>query len=132
MKISQLDHLNMYVRSVNETIDWYRKVFGFEEVEGGDRDGTRWSIIKGGEALLCIYERPDLDYPTKGTVGAINHFGLRITNREEWERTIDREQIEVEYGGAIRYPNSWSWYVKDPTGYEIEVALWDGDLISFN
>ncbi len=132
MNVKQLDHLNMYVKSVESTIDWYQRVFGFEVVEGGIRDDIPWAIIKGGDAMLCIYERPDLAYPRKGSVAAVNHFGLRITNRDAWEKTIKKEDVDVEYGGAVRYPHSWSWYVKDPTGYEIEVALWDNDQVLFD
>lgn len=132
MTVKQLDHLNMFVKNLDETTDWYRRVFGFEVVEGGVRNGTPWAIIKGGDAMLCIYERPDLNYPEKGTVGAVNHFGLRITDRNRWEQVVEKESLELGYGGAVRYPHSWSWYVNDPTGYEIEIALWDEDSIVFD
>ena len=59
------------------------------------------------------------------------HFGLRITDVEEWLETVDREKIEVLYGGEITWPHSRSWYIEDPTGYEIEVALWADDRVTF-
>ena len=37
---------------------------------------------------------------------------------------MEREHLELEYGGLVRMPHSDAWYVKDPTGYSIEVALW--------
>ena len=39
-----------------------------------------------------------------------------------------REGLEVE---EIVYPHSRSWYVYDPTGYEIEVVSWKGDRVAF-
>lgn len=136
MKVKHLDHLNLSVSNFDETVDWYKRVFGFTLVEEGIRSGVRWGIIRGGESMLCIYEHPEKEYadisdPRLEPFHGLNHFGLRITDRKEWEETVKREKVEVEYGGAVDYPHSTSWYVTDPTGYEIEVALWDNDNISF-
>ena len=56
---------------------------------------------------------------------------LRITDREAWTDTVERESVTVGYGGEVRWPHSSAWYVTDPTGYEIEVALWDDDTVRF-
>ena len=61
----------------------------------------------------------------------LSHFGLRIQDRAAWEETVAREQVEVSYGGEVDWPHSSAWYVVDPTGYEIEVALWDDDAVAF-
>ena len=129
-----MDHLNISVRSFDETADWYARVFGFEVVEDEiDADGVRWGVIRSGEAMLCIYEHPELESgrPRDRGLHGINHFGLRITDREEWERILEHENLELTWGGEIRWPHSTAWYVTDPTGYEIEVALWDGDKVAF-
>ena len=134
MRVKHLDHLNISVRDFDETADWYARVFGFEVVEDQvDADGIRWGVIRSGDAMLCIYEYPDLESVRPRTRGihGINHFALRITDREEWERVLEREQLELNWGGEVRWPHSTAWYVNDPTGYEIEVALWDGDAIAF-
>jgi len=135
MKVKHLDHLNMTVKNLDETKDWYKRVFGFDVVETGLRSGMKWGILKSGDAMLCIYEYPELVKPSKAasknTPHTINHFGLRITDRDKWNQTVEKEQLEVLYGGEVRYPMSTSWYVLDPTGYEIEVALWDDDVVSF-
>ncbi len=135
MNVKHLDHLNMTVKDFDETSDWYKRVFGFEVVESGIRSGAKWGILQSGEALLCIYEYPDLESPEKAVAHegshTVNHFGLRITDRNRWEKILKQEKVRVEYGGEVRYPNSSSWYVIDPTGYEIEVALWDEDRVRF-
>jgi len=136
MSVTQLDHLNLSVRNFKETVDWYNKVFGFMVVEEGIQDEKPWGIIKNNDALLCIYEQPDfvlLDRfeSAEKFIHYLAHFGLRIDNQQEWEKTIVREKIAVMYDGPIRWPNSVSWYIKDPTGWEIEVALWDNNRIKF-
>ena len=137
MNIKHLDHLNLTVANLNETIEWYRAVFGFEVVETGNRNGTPWAIIRSGEAMLCIYEDPTRTEPSRylvddGPRHAIYHFGLRITDREAWVATIAKHSLELEFGGEGAYPHSTSWYVTDPTGYSIEVALWNNDEIRFD
>lgn len=131
MNVSNLDHLNLTVSNLDESKQWYGKIFGFSEVEGGVRSGTRWSILRSGDAMLCMYEHPELSTPADEQCHRIHHFGLRIKDREDFEEKLSQFSVPVEYGGAIRYPHSWSWYISDPSGYEIEVALWDGDEISF-
>ena len=65
--------------------------------------------------------------PTEETYLLVN----RITDEAEWLAIIEREEVPILYDGAIRWPHSRAWYVTDPTGYEIEVALWDNDRIAF-
>lgn len=131
--VTQLDHLNLSVRDFDETAAWYGRVFDFTIVEQGVQDGVTWGVLRAGDAMLCIYEHPSRPAPDRYDEARqhINHFGLRITDREAWEATIEREQLEVNYGGVVNWPHSTAWYVSDPTGYEIEVALWADDTIAF-
>jgi catechol 2,3-dioxygenase-like lactoylglutathione lyase family enzyme len=133
MAVRHLDHLNMSVADLAKSEDWYRRVFGFERVEGGTYDGSPWAILRAGDAMLCLYEHPEREAPDPEEHGhhGLSHFGLRITDRAAWEATVAREKVEVGYGGAHRWPHSTAWYVTDPTGYEIEVALWDEDRVRF-
>lgn len=132
MKVKQLDHLNLTVRDFEETADWYARVFGFEIVEDKvDADGRRWGVLRSGDAMLCIYEHPELEFTRHDKTHRINHFSLRIDDREAWESVLEREQLELQWGGETRWPHSVAWYVNDPTGWQIEVALWDNDTVAF-
>jgi catechol 2,3-dioxygenase-like lactoylglutathione lyase family enzyme len=127
MAVKQLDHLNLSVRDLAETLAWYGRVFGFQKVEEGVYEGRPWAILRGGEALLCCYEHPERGAPEPEEHGhhGVSHFGLRIDDRAAWEATAKREGVEIRYGGPVQWPHSTAWYVMDPTGYEIEVALWN-------
>lgn len=136
MQVKHLDHLNLTVNNFNETKDWYRRVFGFESVEEGVRNGKRWGVLKSGEALLCVYENPtrtflDGDELDRKELHGIKHFSFRLQNRQQWEAVVNKENLSVQYGGAYEYPNSVSWYINDPTGYEIEVVIWNHDTVKF-
>ena len=137
MKTTKLDHLNFTVRDLKESIAWYRKVFGFELVERGNNGDSPYAIIKSGDTMLCLYETQERKFldrfkMTDRNIHNINHFALRVDDKEEWERVVEENNIEVDFGGEYRYDNSSSWYINDPTGYQIEVVLWDDDEIRFS
>lgn len=137
MRVQQLDHINFSVQDLDASLDWYTRVFDFVTVERGLSDGIPFAIQRSGEALLCMYEHPELEFvdrherARRGLHG-VSHFSFRITDREEWELRATREGVEFHYGGAVERPHSLAWYLNDPTGYEIEVALWEGDEIRFS
>jgi len=137
MQLKNIDHINLTVANFDETVAWYQRVFDFELVEEDVQDGTRWGVIRQGEVMLCIYQfaacrLEDRFSLRKMGLHGINHFGLRITDRDVWEKTIDQEKIQVLYDGPIRWKHSTSWYINDPTGWEIEIALWDNDTVVFD
>jgi catechol 2,3-dioxygenase-like lactoylglutathione lyase family enzyme len=136
MIVKHLDHLNLSVADFHATADWYARVFGFEVVEKGTYNGQPWGVLKAGDAMLCVYQHPglaepDADAVEKAGFHRVAHFGLRITDRTAWEATVKREKLTVHYGGVYEWPHSDSWYISDPTGYTIEVALWHNDRPSF-
>lgn len=137
MQTVTLDHLNLSVRDLDESVSWYGRVFDFAPVESGTWDGVRWIILRSGggrgDALLCLYHHPDYafldnDDLRRRRLHGIRHPGFRIADEARWLETVRREGLETE---EIVYPHSRSWYVYDPTGYEIEVAHWTGDRIVF-
>jgi lactoylglutathione lyase len=130
MKIKHIDHINMNVRDLDESVSWYNTMFGFEVVETGTYDGRPWAIILSGESQLCMYQRSNPDAAFKPNAD-INHFSFAIENRSEWERILERTKTQVHFGGEVKYPHSSSWYVDDPTGYEIEVVHWKGGRAQF-
>ena len=91
-----------------------------------------WGILRSGDTMLCLYENRDQRaVAEESPFHRIDHFGLRIRDRKEWEEILRRESLKTYYGSPVRYPHSTSWYVVDPSGHWIEVALWDGDEVSF-
>jgi lactoylglutathione lyase len=136
MTVAHIDHLNLTVHDLDVTIAWYASTFGFEVVEDGVQDGTRWCVIRSGEAMLCLYEfgsREHLDRFQLRDAGrhGLNHFALRITDRDAWLRTVQEQGLELRYDGEVAWPHSSAWYLLDPTGYEIEVALWKDNTVRF-
>lgn len=127
----KLDHINMTVTDLEESVQWYATVFGFEKVEHGVTPDQRpWAIIRNGDSMLCLYQPAHLDAKTDSAI-RIAHFGLRIGDKQEWLRKILSQRLEIGYGGVITYPFSESWYVEDPSGHEIEVSYCAGGPLRF-
>lgn len=131
----RIDHINMSVRNLEETIQWYKKVFGFEKVEQGlASQGRKYAILALNDNMLAIHEAADKKAANPNHQDPryqIYHFGLRIDNIVEWEKKIEEYEIKVSYGGSIEYPSSRSWYVVDPSGHEIEVSYSGGRPLQF-
>ena len=136
MKVKHLDHLNLSVRDLDESVAWYGRVFGFELVEEDVQQGVRWGVIRSGEAMLCIYEHPERKPQNRWTLAdegrhGVAHFALRIADADEWVSIARREGLRFHYGGEVTWPHSRSWYIEDPTGYEIEVVRWNEGASDF-
>ena len=130
----KLDHVNLTVTNLATSIDWYRRVFGFEPVERGVYRTRPWAILRAGDALLAIYETAGREVPSGEQLARLGHHrvahvGLRITDERAWLETVARERVNVDH--VAEYPHSKSWYIVDPSGWELEVVLWNDDVVRF-
>ncbi len=125
----RLDHINMSVEDLQKSLTWYKNVFDFDTVEKGKHNGTPFAIVKSGESMLCMYQLPDRPKPETSKHHKIFHFGLRISDPQQWEERM--QDLNIEPNLVWDYPHSKSWYVSDPSGHEIEVCYWQNDRIQF-
>lgn len=119
--ITRIDHINMRVNNLAESIEFYRKNFGFEMKEDETKSSEPWAIVGlPGVAYLCMYEHPGKSKPTDGLT--INHFGLALSDFDAAVKELKKNGVKILYGGPVQWPNSRSLYIKDPSGHEIELA----------
>ncbi|MDA3861377.1 MAG: VOC family protein [Melioribacteraceae bacterium] len=112
-----IDHINLEVSNLSETIEFYKTLFGFEiRKEQPDEN----SAIVGNDVVkLCIYEVENFTkYEKKG----YHHFGLHIENFDEIIEKCEKMNLQIYYGGVLKWENSESIYIQDPNGYEIELS----------
>jgi lactoylglutathione lyase len=115
--INGIDHLNISVSNINESLNFYQKVFGFKVYEQGESHGEPYFIIGEKEALyLCLYQSK------KRPGGPINHIGINVQNFNSIEERLRLADIPILYGGIVEYPLSHSIYIQDPDGNEIELS----------
>lgn len=119
LEFNGFDHINLSIKNFAETLDFYKKVFGFQIVEEKEYDGRPYATMGiSGKGFLCLYEA-DNDFT--GNDG-INHIGININNYEQVIEQLKKLGIPYKYGGHVNYPHSRSIYIEDPNGIEIEIS----------
>ena len=135
MKI-KIDHVNLSVVDLNQSIEWYDKIFGFKVVEQGISPMNRkWAIIANNDSMICMTEFKNkilADKNDNEDFCQIYHFGLRIADIELWKSTFKKYSLKLDYGGAVEYPHSTSWYIRDPSGHKIEVSYTSSEQLQFS
>ena len=113
--VTGLDHLNLTVKNLKNTTEFYKNIFGLEEKERGVWNGVDWKIIgKKWSIYLCLYEgKKELKE------SRLSHIGFNISNYQNFKNNLIARKIKFE---EISYPRSQSLYVKDPDGLEVEVS----------
>ncbi len=120
LKTTSIDHVNMNVKNLEETIKFYKNLFGFEirkEDNSPNKLDTNSKIIGNNSIKLCLYEVPEVS-----PEGGIAHFGFHIENFDHIIEKCKELNVEILYDGPVEFEKSRSIYIKDPTGYDIELS----------
>jgi hypothetical protein len=129
MRIFGIDHhLNLTVADFDETADGIA-------ASSASRSSRKSAMPRGalGSAAerrsCCGVQHLSADGRRAEGLHRVNHFGLH--HRPQGGGDDGARGRRAGYGGPVRWPHSTAWYVTDPTGWEIEVALWDGGEVRF-
>lgn len=114
LETSGIDHVNMMVKDLDESVDFYCELFGFEIKK--DQHEQNSKIIGNEVVKLCLYENPDQVF-NKG----INHAGFHIKNFDDVVAKCEAMDIPMPYG-VNQWEFSKSVYIIDPNGYEVELT----------
>jgi len=116
---TSIDHINMKVKNLAESVQFYRNLFSFEikQEENPNKVDAPSKIIGNNSIKLCLYEVPDMS-----PEGGIAHFGFHIANFDEVIAKCQDLGVQVLYGGEVDWEKSKSVYIVDPSGYEIELS----------
>jgi lactoylglutathione lyase len=125
LKTTGIDHLNLTVRSLDESCRFWEDLLGFKILENIPEQNGK--IIGNGRAFLALYEDPNFSFTDKT---GFNHLSFHIENFEDAEALCSKMGIEIGYGGIIEWEKSRSIYINDPNGYEVELSeVWGGGLV---
>ena len=119
LKATSIDHVNMKVKNLEQSVEFYKNLFGFEikQEENANKLDAPSKIIGNDTIKLCLYEVPDMS-----PEGGIAHFGFNVANFDKVIAKCEELEIEVLYGGIVNWEKSKSIYIVDPSGYEIELG----------
>jgi len=125
VNVTRLNHAVLFVRDVDRAADFYRTVFGFEEMERpiGMRAAFMRSPIGGNHHDLGLFEvGPDAPRPSRGSVG-LYHLAWEVPTIEDLAAAARELSAAGAMSGASDHGVSKSLYGRDPDGNEFEV-MW--------
>ena len=116
---TSIDHVNMKVKNLDDSVEFYRNLFGFEikQKENPNKADVPSMIIGNDTIKLCMYEIPDMS-----PEGGIAHFGFNIENFDQVIEKCKEDNVQILYGGVVDWESSKSVYIVDPSGYEVELG----------
>ena len=119
LKARMIDHINMKVKNLDESVEFYKNLFGFviKQEENQNKIDTPSKIIGNDSIKLCLYEIPNMS-----PEGGIAHFGFNVENFDEVISKCEELGVEILYDGVINWEKSKSIYIVDPSGYELELG----------
>jgi catechol-2,3-dioxygenase len=123
--ITRLNHAVLFVRDVDRAAEFYRSVFGFEEMERptGMRAAFMRSPIGGNHHDLGLFEvGADAPRPPRGSVG-LYHLAWEVPTIEDLVAAARELSAAGAMTGASDHGVSKSLYGRDPDGNEFEV-MW--------
>ncbi|MBR9846484.1 MAG: VOC family protein [Algicola sp.] len=117
------DHIALSVKDVNESIEFYQKVFQFNEIKNtASGSKTRWLSLGEGKQLHLI-PRPDFEIKinkaahfalaTNDFEAFKNHLEALKINYSDWQNTPDKDYVRKDGIQQV--------YFQDLNGYWIEV-----------
>jgi catechol-2,3-dioxygenase len=125
MPVTRLNHAVLFVRDVDAAADFYRRTFGFEELNRPPGMRAAFMRAAGGENHhdLGLFEvGPQAPRPQRGSVG-LYHLAWEVPTIEELARLAGALSAEGALSGASDHGVSKSLYGRDPDGNEFEV-MW--------
>jgi catechol-2,3-dioxygenase len=125
MNVTRLNHAVLFVRDVDRAAEFYRTVFGFEEMERpiGMRAAFMRSAIGGNHHDLGLFEvGPEAPRPPRGSVG-LYHLAWEVPTIEDLAAAARELSAAGAMSGASDHGVSKSLYGRDPDGNEFEI-MW--------
>ena len=118
LRVNSFDHINLFVKSLENSLGFYKDIFGMQVKEKGvGSNSLPYAIIGSGNVHLALYENGE---PVDS--GSVNHIGIHISDFKEAFEKLKAQDIPMDYGGIVEYDKSRSIYIRDPDGYSFELS----------
>ena len=122
--VARLNHAVLYVRDLDTAVDFYKSVFGFEEVSRIRNFAAflRSATTDNHHDLGLFAVGADAPRPPRGSTG-LYHLAWEVPRIEDLALAAQVLRDSGALGGASDHGVSKSLYVADPDGNELEI-MW--------
>lgn len=116
---------SLYVERPKTSVEFYRRVFGFEVIDTDQQDGitdeTRLCALRAGDRSVLLLFKRGATRDTNAT-GAIHvAFGISRSELPAWEAWLAQQGITIELRKTWKYGGE-ALYFRDPDGHLLEVV----------
>lgn len=119
----ELGHVVFYVRKLDASLKFYSDLLGFKVV--GSAFGGRAAALTGGRTHheMLLIEVGEAPGPPRGRRRGLYHIGVKVGDSKDQLRAMKQrlQTAGVMIQGASDHTVSWSLYLEDPDGNEVEV-----------
>ena len=130
-RVNGILETSLYVRSPTRSVEFYRRVFGFEPIEPeqkkGITDETRLCAMRAGDRSVLLLFMEGATPDTNATGGMHIAFGIARSELPAWEAWLSEQGIPIESRKTWKYGGE-ALYFRDPDDHLLEVVtpgVWD-------
>jgi catechol 2,3-dioxygenase-like lactoylglutathione lyase family enzyme len=135
-KVSQIDHVELFVPDRYEAARWYDRVLGLRILP----EAEQWAVEGGplmissdrGNTKLALFEGQPVDSPPQA---AFRRVAFRVDaegfadflRRLPELQLVDGQKKPVAASSVVDHRQAYSIYFTDPYGHQLEVTTYDYD-----
>jgi catechol 2,3-dioxygenase-like lactoylglutathione lyase family enzyme len=116
---------SLYVESPTRSVEFYRRVFGFEPMDLDQKDGitdqTRLCPMRAGDRSVLLLFKKGGTKDTDATGSIHIAFGIARSELQAWEAWLSQQGIAIEERKTWKYGGE-ALYFRDPDGHLLEVV----------
>lgn len=117
MNMMALDHIGIYVKDLEESLSFYREVFGFPLYSRFEAGEAKIATLDIGGGLLELVERPGS--PGKAPEGNWSHIALHV---EDFDGKVGKlESMGFELRKVTMASGDRLAFFQDPDGHTLEL-----------
>ncbi len=124
-----IEHVNLTVSNLPRSLDFYRRLFGWDvRWQGTTAGGTPAAHLGDERCYIALFEAPKagrwaIDYEAVG----FNHFGVVVDDLDAMTRRLD--ELGAEHGLEQDYEPGRRVYFIDPDGIEVELVQYQDAVV---
>lgn len=132
MQARGLYHAVLYVRDLQASVAFYRDLLGFEPI--GDAFGGKAQAFRAADHRthheLLLIEVGDAPHPGRSRRLGLYHLGIKVGDSMDELRAAKNEldAAGVPIVGMSDHTATWSLYILDPDGNELELYVDNPDV----